>query len=64
MNEDMDSFQIREASGRLRSLWKADLAGYEIVRTSPMPAFKGKLQRDQLDDLIAYLASLRTPEAQ
>src|SRR5207302_385168 len=23
MNEDMDSFQIREPSGRLRSLWKA-----------------------------------------
>src|SRR5262245_35495251 len=26
LNEDMDSFQIREASGRLRSLWKAELA--------------------------------------
>ena len=27
LNEDMDSFQIREASSRLRSLWKAELAG-------------------------------------
>ena len=60
MNEDMDSFQIREASGRLRSLWKAELASYEIVHTSPMPSFKGKLQPAELDDLVAYLASLRT----
>jgi putative heme-binding domain-containing protein len=59
MNEDMTSFQIRESSGRLRSLWKTDLASYEIVRTSPMPAFKGKLGASDLGDLIAYLASLR-----
>lgn len=60
MNEDMDSFQIREASGRLRSLWKTELASYEIIHTSPMPSFKGKLQPAELDDLVAYLASLRT----
>jgi putative heme-binding domain-containing protein len=59
MNEDMDSFQIREPSGRLRSLWKAELASYEIVHTSPMPSFQGKLQPGELDDLVAYLASLR-----
>ena len=61
LNEDMDSFQIREASGRLRSLWKAELASYEIIHTSPMPSFKGKLQPAELDDLVAYLASLRAP---
>ena len=59
MNEDMTSFQIREASGRLRSVWKTDLANYEIVRNSPMPSFKGKLSAADLEDLIAYLASLR-----
>ena len=59
LNEDMTSFQIREASGRLRSVWKTDLASYEIVRTSPMPSFKGKISGGDLDDLIAYLASLR-----
>lgn len=62
LNEDMDSFQIREASGRLRSLRKADLATYEIVHTSPMPSFKNKLQPGELDDLIAYIASLRVRE--
>jgi cytochrome c oxidase cbb3-type subunit 3 len=60
MNEDMDSFQIREASGRLRSVWKADLASYEIVHTSPMPSFQDKLQPGELEDLLAYLYTLRT----
>jgi cytochrome c oxidase cbb3-type subunit 3 len=60
MNEDMDSFQIREASGRLRSLWKSELASYQIDHVSPMPSFKGKLQPAELDDLIAYLARMRT----
>ena len=59
MNEDTDSFQILESSGRLRSIWKADLASYEIVRTSPMPSFKGKLKPSELEDLVAYLASLQ-----
>ena len=59
LNEDMTSFQIREQSGRLRSVLKTDLASYEIARTSPMPSFKGKLSNGDLQDLVAYLASLR-----
>ncbi|PWU05469.1 MAG: hypothetical protein C5B51_14495 [Terriglobia bacterium] len=59
MNEDTDSFQILESSGHLRSVWKTDLANYEIVRTSPMPSFKSKLKQSEVEDLVAYLASLR-----
>jgi putative heme-binding domain-containing protein len=58
LNEDMDSFQIRETSGKLRSLWKAELASYEFVHTSPMPSFKDKLEGSELEDLVAYLAGL------
>jgi quinoprotein glucose dehydrogenase len=61
MNEDMDSIQIREASGRLRTLVKAGLARFEIVRTSPMPSFKNKLSANEIQDLVAYLVSLREP---
>ena len=61
MNEDMDSLQVLDSSGKLRSLSKADLASFEIIRTSPMPSFKSKLQPIELEDLVAYLASLRTP---
>jgi putative heme-binding domain-containing protein len=59
MNEDMDTFQILEA-GKLRSLRKSDLASFEIVHTSPMPSFKDKVAGGDLDDLVAYLASLKT----
>ncbi len=58
MNEDMDSIQIREPGGRLRTLMKADLARFEIVRTSPMPSFRGKISGADLQNLVAYLASL------
>jgi hypothetical protein len=61
MNEDMDSFQIRDAQGHLRSLRKSELASSEISRTSPMPSFKGKISAGDLQNLIAYLASMRTP---
>ena len=61
LNEDMDSFQLLE-SGKLRTIMKADLASFEIVRPSPMPSFKGKLQEADLEDLVAYLASLRSRE--
>jgi putative heme-binding domain-containing protein len=61
LNEDMDSFQIRDPDGRLRSLRKAELATFEIVRASPMPSYKSKLGPEELQDLVAYLASLRGP---
>ena len=61
LNEDMDSYQLREPSGRLRSVMKSDLASHEIIHTSPMPSFKGTLQQAELDDLLAFLASRRTP---
>lgn len=64
MNEDMDSIQIRESQGQLRSLRKPDLASFEIIRKSPMPSFKGKLSATDLQNLIAYLASQRTIEAE
>jgi quinoprotein glucose dehydrogenase len=59
LNEDTDSFQLIDAGGRLESLWKAELASWEIVRASPMPSLAGKLGRAAVDDLVAYLAGLR-----
>jgi putative heme-binding domain-containing protein len=56
LNEDTHSFQFRDQSG-LRSVLKAELASHELARTSPMPA--AKLTPAELDDLVAYLASLR-----
>ena len=56
MNEDTSSIQLRDRrGGRLFSVLKNDLAEFEIVRTSPMPAFKDKLSETQLTDIVAYL---------
>lgn len=59
LNEDTHSLQIRESGGRLVSLDKRDVTAYKIVKSSPMPSFRGKLAGSDLDDLLTYLASLR-----
>jgi hypothetical protein len=59
LNEDTYSFQLLDANGKLLSVMKDDLAGYDIVRTSMMPSFAGKLHGSDLEDLLAYLASLK-----
>jgi putative heme-binding domain-containing protein len=58
LNEDTHSIQYREAQ-RLRSVLKEDLAQIEIVRTSPMPSFAEKISAVDLENLVAYLSSLR-----
>jgi cytochrome c oxidase cbb3-type subunit 3 len=58
LNEDTHSFQFRDQTG-LRSVLKKDLAEQELVRTSPMPSYQGKLNDRDFADLIAYLASLQ-----
>ena len=56
LNEDTSSIQLRDRrTGKLFSVLKKDVAEYEIVRTSPMPVFKGKLTEGQIGDIVAYL---------
>ncbi len=58
VNEDTFSIQVRDLAGNLHSYWKADLTDLQKDRgKSPMPAY-GTIASSQLDDLVAYLASL------
>lgn len=60
LNEDTYSIQVRDWNSQLYSFWKDELA--EIERkpgTSPMPGYRSRLTERQLDDLVAYLVSLR-----
>ncbi len=57
LNEDTFSVQFRDESGMLRSLTKAELAKYEIIRASPMPLPGAKLAAADIEDLTAWLAS-------
>jgi len=60
LNEDSFSIQVRDASGRIHSFWKSDVAQIEKQRgKSPMPSYKGQLADAELTDLVAYLASLK-----
>jgi cytochrome c oxidase cbb3-type subunit 3 len=60
VNEDTFSIQIREISGRVHSFFKDELAElHKEFGKSPMPSFATTLTKDELDDLTAYLVSLR-----
>jgi cytochrome c oxidase cbb3-type subunit III len=60
INEDTFTVQLRDATGALHSLRKADLVRLEKqLDQSSMPAYGTVLSGGELDDLVAYLASLR-----
>ena len=60
LNEDSFTIQIRDASGKFYSFRKQDLTDLrKEFDQSPMPAYRGKLSDSDMDDLIAWLASLR-----
>jgi putative heme-binding domain-containing protein len=58
VNEDTFSVQLRDASQKFRSFIKDDVKEVAPVKQSLMPAYK-QLPASDLDDLVAYLASLR-----
>jgi len=60
LNEDTFSIQIRDLSGEFRSFFKTELK--ELNRMpgkSPMPGYNAVLTTTELDDVVAYLDSLR-----
>lgn len=60
--EDTFSVAVRDAAGNNHSLSKAELQSVSReLKSSPMPSYKDKLSAVELDDLIAYLVSLKEP---
>jgi cytochrome c oxidase cbb3-type subunit III len=60
VNEDSFTIQIRDADGVLHSLRKASLASLEKPSgASPMPSYRDTLEPADIDDLVAFLATLR-----
>ena len=60
INEDTFSIQLRDEAGMLHSLWKAELREFsKDLKKSPMPSYGARLSPSELDDLVAYLASLQ-----
>jgi putative heme-binding domain-containing protein len=60
VNEDTFSIQIRDFSNRIYSFFKSDLV--ELKKEwgkSPMPSYRDIFSKEELDDITAFLASLR-----
>jgi cytochrome c oxidase cbb3-type subunit 3 len=60
VNEDSFTIQLKDAGGRFHSFRKSELKDLRrLEKESPMPAYEGQLSATELDDLVAYLASLK-----
>lgn len=60
VNEDVFWIQIRDAAGTVHSLQKSELSRLDREPDSTlMPSYESRLSATQLDDLVAYLATLR-----
>ena len=64
LNEDTFTIQLMDSGQNLVSLDKSALKSLTIIDESSMPSLKGKLDDAQIDDLVAYLTTLRSvPDA-
>jgi cytochrome c oxidase cbb3-type subunit 3 len=60
MNEDTLTIQLRDATNKIYSFRKSDVKTIEpLPGKSLMPSFDNRLNKTELDDLVAYLSTLR-----
>jgi len=59
LNEDDLSIQLRDERDNLRSFWKDDLKEIGRDRPALMPAFGSRLSGKEIENVVAYLSSLR-----
>jgi putative heme-binding domain-containing protein len=59
LNEDDHSIQMRDTGGELRSFVKDDLKELRREQRSLMPSYAGKMTSAELDQVVAYLRTLR-----
>ena len=59
LNEDTYSIQVRDFTDKLHSFWKEDLVKINSEKRTTMPAYQSRLNDQELDDLVAFLAAER-----
>lgn len=61
LNQDSYSLQIQDDHGNLRSVSKNEVTEFAPVKSS-MPSYQGKLNAQELADIIAYVSAQRGPQ--
>ena len=64
LNQDTHTVQLLDFSKGLRSFARQDLRKFDIDKSSVMPSLKGQLSESDVNDLVAYLWSLRRGRSQ
>jgi putative heme-binding domain-containing protein len=60
LNEDAFSIQLRDGNGKIRSFLKKDITNLRKQwGKSPMPSYKNFFSGEEVEAVVAYLASLR-----
>jgi len=59
LNQDTFTVQLLDANERLVSLSRNDLKDFTYLKNSPMPSYRDTLTPGELDDVVAYLVSLK-----
>ena len=59
LNEDDISIQLRDTDDNLRSFLKSNIKDIRRDKPSPMPSYASALNKKEIEDLVAYLNSLR-----
>ena len=59
LNEDEYSIQLRDLQGDLRSFLKMEAREVKVQTASLMPSYASALSAKEIDDLVAFLNSLR-----
>lgn len=62
VNEDDLSIQIRDTSDNVRSFMKTDVKDIRFDNPTLMPAYGSTLSKKEIEDVVAYLSSLRGVE--
>jgi putative heme-binding domain-containing protein len=59
LNQDTFTIQVLDSRERLVSLSRANVRDFTVRTESPMPSYRDKLTEDEVNDLVAYLVSLK-----
>ncbi len=63
LNHDNFTVQMIDPQGKLRSFVKADLRESTVLTKGLMPSYKDRLSPQEVADVVAYLSTLKGPDA-